>query len=124
MQALPHDIRLFERYYHKKLSHKEAVDFEMRLSLDETFRDNYHLYKLLVASAHHQRKKTLVQYIKTNASTKLTGNIWGNTWTRISLLIVVLVGLLIFLVPEKPQHKHNSPPKPLKNPDSTIVKPS
>ena len=91
------DIQLFEFYELGKLDQKSRLNFELRLSLDKEFKTDYELYKLVIQSSRYYRKEKIIQFIKTNAATKLTGNIWGNTWTKISALVIALTGLLIFL---------------------------
>lgn len=91
------DIKLFERYVAGKLTEQDAMNFELRLSLEEDLKVHFELYKLVVQTSRFQRKKQIHAYIKTNATTKLTGNIWGKTWTKVSVIIIVVMGLLILM---------------------------
>ncbi|MGB0429440.1 MAG: hypothetical protein ACPGLV_03135 [Bacteroidia bacterium] len=51
------------------------------------------------------RRLSLVDYIAKNASTKLTGNIWGNKVSIYSAIFIVIMGVLVWVSENTPDDK-------------------
>ncbi|MFY0674243.1 MAG: hypothetical protein JXQ87_12620 [Bacteroidia bacterium] len=51
------------------------------------------------------RRLSLVDYLFKNASTKLTGNIWGNKASIASAIFIVLIGILVWISDNTPDNK-------------------
>lgn len=115
------DIKLFERYLAGKLTEHDAMNFELRLSLEKDLKVHFELYKLVVQTSRFQRKKQILTYIRSNAATKLTGNIWGKTWTKVSVVIIVIMGILILLAK---QNRETPKTQPKSTTTETISQPT
>lgn len=86
----------FELYLSNKLSNQQLIDLEIRLASQPDLKTEFEFYKVFRLTARATRRKQINNYIQTNASTKLVGNIWGNTWTIVSAIFIIIVGLLIW----------------------------
>lgn len=95
-----------EKYNRGKLKGEELIEFEIKLSLDESLRSEVALYQLLDETLQYGRQKQLDQYLKQNASSRLTGNFWGRRFTLISALGILLTGmLLLYMEITQPGHQ-------------------
>ncbi len=99
-----------DRYIRNQMSEEDAVDFEIKISLDKKLENSVKLRRLMVDSIQFRRKEELKHFIKRNSGIRFSGNIWGKHFTRFSAFLIIITGLLIwFTDPEDPRH----------NPDKT-----
>lgn len=73
----------------------ELRDFEVRISLDPELKKEVEFERLLNETIRYYRRQQLKRYLYENATSKLMGNVWGRSWTRISAVIIILMGLLV-----------------------------
>ena len=97
---------------------KEDTDTEIKLSLYPDWRPKFSELNALQVLLENFFRFQLRKEIKDNAAVKLTGNIWGNKWSLISLLFILIMGLLIWLIDQHPEWTDNRDSFPV---DSTII---
>lgn len=89
---------MIEKYNQGQLKGEDLIEFEIKLSLDEQLRNEVALYKMLDETIAYGRQKQLDQYIRRNASSRLTGNFWGKKFTLLSALGIALTGIFLLVV--------------------------
>lgn len=92
------DLPIFIGYYCGELSKTKMLDFEMKLAESDTFKKQHDQFLELVYIIRWNRRKKITDFIQSSATTKLTGNIWGNRWSMVSALFIILIGMLIWYI--------------------------
>lgn len=93
---------LIEKYINGKLTVEEQIELEIKLSLNPDLEKDVAIKKLIAESLKDAQKKDLKTFMSKNASSKLTGNIWGKTWTRISAIFLILITVLVIFLDQRP----------------------
>lgn len=91
------DIHEIDRYLLGHMSPEEAEEFEARMENKPELKREVEVQHMLNDSIRLWRRAQLKKFLSENASSTLTGNIWGQTWTKISIGIFIVAGLLVLL---------------------------
>lgn len=97
----------FFKYQKGLLNQNESLQFELLLSSDKIITKAFEQYKELANTISLIRRLTLREYVLKNASTKLTGNIWGNKISIASAIFIALVGILVWWADQVPDSDKN-----------------
>ena len=90
------ELPSFIGYYSGESSKSKMLEFEIKLTESDSFKELYAQFLDLVGIIRWNRRRFLLEYIKGSTTTKLTGNIWGNRWSVVSALFIILIGILIW----------------------------
>jgi hypothetical protein len=89
---------LIERYLADDLHGDELLEFEVKISLDEELQKEIEFQKLLNNAIRYGRILNLRQFLQAKTTaTRISGNIWGKTWTRVSIAIFIIAGIFFIL---------------------------
>lgn len=101
---------VFIQFSRGELSKDKMLDFELQLSSDKKYAKAYEQFEGLVENIKALYREELKKYISINTATKLSGNIWGKTWTWVSAAFIVAVGVIIWVTDNMPPPTTNSQP--------------
>lgn len=100
-------LEKFVTYYSRYSREEERLQIELENTIGEK---NYiRNWEFLVNGIRSYRRYELIQFLKKNSSTRLTGNIWGNRWSIGSGLFILLTGLAIVYAHFNPPEKNRLP---------------
>jgi len=100
----------FITFNNGSLAKDKMLEFELALSSSKLHSKAYEQFESLVEHIKALSRDELKKYISINTSTKLTGNIWGKTWTWVSAGFIALMGILIWIVDNQEVPSQNSSP--------------
>lgn len=92
-------IDLFDRYLKSELDGQELKDFEDRLIVDETFRDEFELHQLLAEGIKQNGKEELKNLLKDKGKVVFWGeNLWSKKMRMASAIVFLIFAGLFALV--------------------------
>lgn len=95
------NLSSFISFNNGSLAKDKMLDFELALSSNKLHSKAYEQFESLIEHIKALSRDELRRYISINTSTKLSGNIWGKTWTWVSAGFIALMGILIWIVDNK-----------------------
>lgn len=118
-------LKLLEACCLGRLDKHQTEELQRRISADKELRQDYQLVQKIILDLRSDRREGIKKYIAKNAVSALTGNIWGTWWTKASIAIILLTGILIYISKQKEQEALIKPQKTEQKPtpiDSLISK--
>ncbi len=104
-QLLTEHTESILNFSNASLSNEKMLAHELILSQNPDLLKLQEQVDKLGQIASLSRRLSLIDYISKNASTKLTGNIWGNKVSIYSAIFIALIGILVWISDHTPDDK-------------------